>query len=555
MQRNLTAFSESEFDLVIVGGGITGACLAWDAVNRGYTVALVEKGDFGASTSSASSKLLHGGIRYLQQGRFDKVRESAMERVYYQTLAPHLCQYVPFAVPTYPGLSKGKWLLRFAMWLYQLICAGQNRHIRDSSKKVPGWKMLSKSQFAASIPEFNFHRITGAALFYESHMQSSERMTLAFIESSILKGAKVANYVNVDGFLLKNGKVCGVTATDLMENKPLQIKAACVINAAGPWIPLLNKSISTRSIVTAFSKGAHIVTSPVTKNVAVALPTQKQNQAIVNRGGRHVFIIPWRGCSLIGTTYDSYHGELDKVRPDEHDIEELISDINSAFGNEVLTRRDVKYSFAGIYPLIDDKINTKVYQGTGEYQIVDHQLIDGIEGLVTVFGAKFTTARLLAEKALDEIGVKFNKPLHACRTKTTALACGDIDDISAFRQRKKAEYKAYLSEQTIDHLVTYYGNNIDKLITYVKDDPQWASPLATGYPDIAAQIVFAAEQELTCHLDDILFRRTGLGTLGNPGTDVIDQCAAIVSEVFAWDDSTRQAEIDRVLAYYDYSNS
>jgi glycerol-3-phosphate dehydrogenase len=552
MKRTLTELEQKTFDIIIIGGGITGACLAWDAINRGLTVALIEKDDFGAATSSASSKLLHGGIRYLQQGRIDKVRESALERVHYQYIAPHLSHYVPFVVPTYTSLSKGKLLLRFGMLLYHIICLGQNRRLRDPAKKVPGWRMLNKKQLLQYIPNLASNHTTGAVLFQESHMYSSERMTLAFINSCIRKGAVAMNYICADDFIVADQKVSGIKATDMLSGQSLTIRAECVINAAGPWIPLLNKSISTRRIVTAFSKGAHVVTLPITNNVAIALPTRKQSQSIINRGGRHVFIIPWRGHSLIGTTYDAYDGELDEVRPTENNIEELISDINSAFGEIVLHRKDIKYSFAGIYPLIDDVINTKVYQGTGEYQIVDHKNTDNLDGLVTVFGAKYTTARLLAEKALNKIIYKFTKPLKSCQTKRLQLSCGDIDNVEQYRMLKCTEYADVLPANVIDHLITYYGTEIDSIIKYVVKDKQWAQFLSTKYPNIEAQIIYAIEHEMACHLDDVLFRRTGLGTLGHPGSDVIERCANIMSDYLQWDTVRRESEIKRVLSYYQY---
>ena len=282
MKRKLNDLFKKKFDLVIIGGGITGACLAWDAVNRGLSVALIEKSDFGAATSSASSKLLHGGIRYLQQGRIDKVRESALERVYYQCIAPHLSHYVPFVVPAYKGLLKSKLLLQIGMFLYHVICFGQNRWLRDPGKKVPSWQMLSKEQLLHYIPGFVSNNTTGAVLFQESHMYSSERMTLAFICSSVKKGAVAANYVCANDFILTDNMVSGIRATDCLSGKSLTIRAECVINAAGPWIPLLNKTISTRRIVTAFSKGAHIVTTPITNNIAIALPTRKQSQSITS---------------------------------------------------------------------------------------------------------------------------------------------------------------------------------------------------------------------------------------------------------------------------------
>ena len=554
MNRSLPKFTQKTYDVLIIGGGITGACLAWDAVNRGLTVGLVEKNDFGAATSSASSKLIHGGIRYIQQGRIDKIRESALERIYYQKIAPHLSNYIAFVVPSYRGWLKSKLVLGIGMFLYQLVCLGQNSRLKDTCKKVPGWKMLTKNQVEDYVHGIELDGITGGAIFYESHMQSSERMTLAFIMSAANNGASVANYVRTDSFIRNENKVKGVCVTDLLTGKNHEIYAKCVINAAGPWIPLLNKELSTKKIVTAFSKGAHIVTSQITIDAAIALTTKKKNQGFINRGGRHIFIIPWRNHSLIGTTYDAYEGELDRVRPTEQDIEELISDINAASGCNVLDRSQVKYSFAGIYPLIDNKINTKVYQGTGEYQIVDHAESDGLDGVVTVFGAKYTTARLLAEKALNKIQRKFSRSISKCKTRTLALPCGDIDNISNFREAKKNQYAELLNKNVIEHLVTYYGKDIDDLIAYVQRDPDWGKLLSADYPDIEAQIIYAIEHEMAYHLDDILFRRTGLGTLGNPGMDVIERCADIMSQTLQWDAETRQSEIDHVLSYYHYED-
>jgi len=553
MQRDLDSLKNTPFDLVIIGGGITGACLAWDAINRGLSVALIDKNDFGAETSSASSKLIHGGIRYLQQGKLAKVRESALERAYYQKIAPQLTNYIPFVVPAYKNVLKSKWVLYAGMLAYQLICVGQNSSLQDKKKKIPGWKSLSKAQLSEYIPELELAGVTGGVVFFESHMESSERTTLAFISSAVKKSAVVANYICADSFHRDGNTVNGVNVTDRQSGEQFTISAGCVVNAAGPWIPLLNEALGENKLVTAFSKGAHIVTDKITGNAAIALATKKQNTAIINRGGRHVFVIPWRGHSLIGTTYDAYENELNDVRPTEDDINELISDINSALGQEVLNRDKVRYSYAGIYPLIDDDINTKVYQGTGEYQVIDHAEKEQVDGLVTVFGAKFTTARLLAEKAIDQISTKFNKKLKPCQTRNTPLHSGDISDIIEFRRRKQSQYKEQLSADSIDHLVTHYGTDIDQVLAYVEKDSRWAQRLSEQYPDIEAQVIYAAEHEMVCHLDDFIFRRSGLGTLGNPGDALLNRCNAILSEQLLWEQPRQAKEMARVKKYYQYN--
>lgn len=548
MKRALSALTETTFDLVIIGGGITGACLAADAAMRGLSVALVEKGDFGAATSSASSKLLHGGIRYLQQLNFAKVRESAKERVYFQQLAPHLTNYIPFIVPTYSSFSKGKFVMKSAMTLYEIICTGQNAVLDDVSKKVPPSHFLSQQGVSEVIPDLQSEGMTGGVVFYESHMHSSERMTLAFIEMAQHHGASVANYLEVESFLgADKGSVIGVQVKDRLSGESLEIHASLTLNAAGPWIPGLNFNIGGQGVVNAFSKGAHIVTRPITNGHAVAMPTRKQNQAVINRGGRHVFIIPWRGYSLIGTTYGSYEGNLDDVCATESDIDEMIADINSAMGADVLSRSDVLHAFAGIYPLIDDVINTNVYQGTGKYQIVDHSKTDNLNGLVSVFGAKFTTARLLAEKALNDIAPLFDKPPGCCQTRKSQLVSGSIQDLPAYRTEQKKCYGDILSDVVIDNLITNYGVNIHRIIKLMEENPVFTQELVPERLVLAAEVVYAARHEMACHLDDFVFRRTGLGTLGNPGEEVLRHCAKLMGQELDWDKNRIEEEIARVL--------
>lgn len=567
MNRILSELRNNTFDLVIIGGGITGACLAADAAMRGLSVALVEKGDFGAATSSASSKLLHGGIRYLQQLNFAKVRESAKERIYFQQLAPHLTSYIPFIIPTYTSFTKGNFVMRSAMTLFEIICAGQNNILSDVSKRVPASHFLSRDEVKKVVPDLQSDNITGGFVFYESHMYSSERMTLGFVETAQQHGASVANYLEVKSFPgAEKGRVSGVQVNDLLSGESFDIQASLVVNAAGPWIPMLNNNIgqSDRSakkvegVVNAFSKGAHIITRQLTQGHAVALPTTRQNQAVINRGGRHVFIIPWRGYSLIGTTYRPYKGDLNEVHATENDIDEMISDINSALGSdtgaEVLHRDDVLHAFAGIYPLIDDVINTNVYQGTGKYQIVDHSKTDNLDGLVSVFGAKYTTARLLAEKALDVIAPRFDKQISHCKTRSSRLVSGNIEDMQSFRSEQRTHYGSLLPETVINNLVTNYGTNIHHLIKLIEEDSSLAEELVPGGQILAVETVYSARHEMASHLDDFVFRRTGLGTLGNPGEKVLRHCAKLMAQELGWNQQRIDEEMLQTLCGFPADN-
>jgi glycerol-3-phosphate dehydrogenase len=552
VKRNLADLQQTEFDILIIGGGITGACLALDAVLRGLSVALVEKNDFGAATSSASSKLLHGGIRYLQQLNLKKVRESALERIYFQQLAPHLTSYIPFIIPTYSSFSKSRLVMRTAMILYEMLCAGHNRILSDPAKRVPDGRFISAREINDLIPGLSMKGITGGVGFYESHMHSSERMTLAILGTAQQHGAAIANYITAESFIgAKTGRIRGIRARDVIGDTGFDIRASLVINAAGPWIPVLNNSIQkgkqAEVIVSGYSKGVHIVTRSLTRGHAVALPTRQKIQAVFGRGGRHVFIIPWRDCSLIGTTYSPYDGDLDDVRANDTDVQEMLGHINSALGNDVLQRKDVLYAFAGLYPLVDDFIKPKVYQGTGKYQIVDHTVTDNLEGLVTVFGAKFTTARLVAEKTIDKVADRFSKPLGKCKTRQFRLVSGDFDNYMQYLDEKKICYGPVVGGATVEHLVINYGTGIDKVIKCIEEDPSHGEVLAVGRQVLAAEIIHAAREEMVCHLDDAVFRRTGLGTLGNPGVDVLRQCAQLLAKELGWNNERIEEEVKKTL--------
>jgi glycerol-3-phosphate dehydrogenase len=314
VKRRPEKLADREFDILVIGGGITGGWLAFDCASRGLSVALIEKGDFGEATSAKSSKLLHGGIRYLQQLDFAKVRESALERAVYQRVAPHLTNFVPFLVPTYRTLPKGRSMLCAGMALYRLLCQGENRIIPDTAKRIPRGGMLSREEVLRAVP-IQSAGVTGGYVFYESHMENSERMTLAVVKSAARAGAVCANYMRADGFLESDRVVCGVAATDLETGARFDIRARVSVNAAGPWSERLNGALGGGAAgrITGFSQGSHLVTRQLIERYAIAIPTRYRGANVVDRGGRHIFILPWRGYSLIGPSYVAAGSDLDRL--------------------------------------------------------------------------------------------------------------------------------------------------------------------------------------------------------------------------------------------------
>lgn len=551
MKRDLQALERGDFDVVVVGAGISGACVAYDAACRGLTVALIDRGDFGAATSSASSKLLHGGMRFLQQLRFDKVRESAFERAYFQNLAPHLTRWVPFIVPTYRGLARSKALLGAGMLAYEALATGQRKALRDPAKYPPASRWLDAAELRRLVPGIGGEGLTGAALFYESHMHNSERMTLAFVSGAAIRGATVANYVTARQLTRAGDRVTGVRAVDVATDREMIVHARLVVNAAGPWINQVNGGVTSPGsgeLLTGLARGAHLVTRPLTGGVAVALPTGRRAQALIDRGGRHVFIIPWRGHSLVGTSYAPHRDGPDAVVATEADIESLLGDLRSALGEESVSRADVRWAYAGLYPLTSTHADPDTYQGAIDFQVVDHAATDGVKGLLSAFGAKYTTARLLAERTIDQALRKLQRAHVPTATRSGRLPAGDFDDLERFRAAAQARYHKLLSTEAIDHLVSNHGADMGAVAALVAAQPELGRPLADSQPTLAAEVLHAVDQELALHLSDFAYRRSGLATLGDPGAGALEMAARLMGERHGWDAARRHREIDVVMA-------
>ena len=546
MRRDLASLQATTFDVIVIGGGISGACIAYDASLRGLSVALIERGDFGGETSAASSKLIHGGIRYLQQARIDKVLESATERAHLQRLAPHLIHWVPFLIPTHPGLRRGRPLLQTGMAAYELLTRTANRRITDPANRVPAGVYLGRAALAARAPALAARAdVTGAHVLYESHLHSSERMTLAFVKSAVRHGAAVANYAPATRLIQSGGRLEGVTATDAMTGTSIDVRGRILVNAAGPWLAELNDQLTLgglRRAITGFSRGAHIITRSLIDQFAVALPTARKASTLVDRGGRHIFIIPWRGLSLIGTSDRPHAAGLERIVPEEEDVAALLADVAAALPEVNLTRHDVRHAFAGLYPLTAGELSPDVYQGSGNFQIIDHGRAGGIEGAISALGAKYTTARRLGERATDLVCAKLGRTASVSRTATTPLVGGEIDDLGGFTAEAMARHAPRLDPPAVRHLIRHYGTETDAVVDAATGSPTGLAPLSSSRPSLEAEVTFAVDREMAVTLDDVVFRRTGLGTIGHPGDACLRRCAALMADRLGWsaDETDRQ---------------
>lgn len=534
MKRFIEHPGSKVYDIIVIGGGISGAAVAYEAASQGYAVALVEKSDFGAGTSAATSKLIHGGLRYLANFEFGLVRESLKERKTLENIAPNLVYPLPFLVPLYKTGIRNKWILEPGMIIYDMLSYDKGS-TWDESKKLPWHRLLSRHKALEIEPLVQSEELTGALLYYDCANLNPERLTLAFIKSAVKHGANVANYARVEDFIRETGRISGVVVRDLVHGRTHTLGGKLVVNCGGPWADLLLDLArgEPASQHIRRSEGIHLVTRLLTQQDAAVgglTPT-----------GRPCNLIPWRGHTLIGTTDREYIGDPDAYAVTRAKIEEYIAEINAAFNDPNLLRyADVIYAYGGLRPLIDDQTK-EVYKTSRKYEIFDHEQ-DGLPGLLSVEGGKYTTSRNLAEKVLKVVGKKFGGRKAKSITGGRHLAGCEIQDITAFINQSKSCYGDY-PEHTVDYLARIYGSELPQVMEIARRDPQYAVALnADG--EMPAQVLYAIRNEMAIRLTDILLRRTGIGTLGHPGSEVLQTVAQIAARELKWSQARITQELD-----------
>jgi len=520
------------FDVLVIGGGITGAAVAYETSSRGLRVALVEKKDFGWATSAATSKLIHGGLRYLQNMEFGLVRESLRERRILSNIAPNLVYPVPFLVPGYRDLRRNKWMLRAGLTLYDML-AFDRGWILDPARRIPHHRWFSREQILEMEPAVRERGMTGGSLYYDCQSIHPERLTLAFVKSAVRCGARAANYARVTGFLGSGGgRVEGVEVQDLLGGRTLEVRARLVVNCGGPWADIVLQMADRGSLQHQIkrSEGVHILTRELRSRHAVVMWTPS---------GRHFFMIPWRGLQLIGTTDKEYVGDPDAYRVSLRSIEELIRDTNDSIGDGTLKVQDVVFAFGGLRPLVDEQTEG-TYESSRKYEIFDHAE-GGMQALITVEGGKYTTSRHLAVNVAKLVEEKLGVPRQRTQTHRRFLAGCDILSVERFLCGLGERYGDF-SEATRDHVGRNYGTECGNVFALARQEPELAEVL-NSEGQLLAAAAYAAGEEMARTLNDILFRRTGLGNVGHPGEEVLRKVAEVAARRLGWDGPRLEAEL------------
>ncbi len=533
MQRDLSRLSSEQFDLLIIGGGATGCFTARDAASRGLKVALIEKGDFASATSAHNSKLVHGGLRYLRNAEFGLVRESLRERRILQAIAPHLVRPLSFLLPLYGKSVLDRLTLATGLTLYDLLAWDRGR-LEDPALRPPAHHWLSRDKALAAEPVLAGDGFSGAFAYPDAQMFMPERIALENLIDAAAHGAALANHLGAGKLILREGKAIGAEALDGFTGTRFDIRAKTVLLAMGPWSDLFLTATMGRPAVHRLvrSKGIHLLVPAMTQGHALTMEA----------GDGHFFVMPWRGHTLIGTTDSEFKDDPGTVAVRESDIAAFLAVINRYLPSAQLRREDVLFAYAGLRPLVaDGKAGT--YGVSRRAELVDHAG-EGIDGLFSALGGKWTTSRALAQSVTDALMRKLDRKGKAA-TAVTPLPGGRID---RFQSMVAGFEKTYPGVAAMRHLAHMYGARLPLLLKGARLTD--LVPLNVS-GDVTAQILFSVREEMALTLEDVVMRRTSIGQFGRPRPEVLSLVAGLMGLELGWSPARQQDEIDGVNRLYE----
>jgi glycerol-3-phosphate dehydrogenase len=524
----LEALEHAPFDVLIIGGGIVGTGIARDLALRGLKVALVEREDLASGTSSRPTRLIHGGLRYLEMFDFGLVRTDMREREVLLRLAPHLVQPLQFLMPMFGRGVLYRAKLQAGMQLYDAL---------SFDKSLPTRQWLNKRQLLRLEPGISPESLQGAWQFYDGQVALVERLVVENALDAAQHGGVIATYVEATGFLRDElGGVTGARLTDRLGSNPLEVRARLTVNATGPWLDLTTAGIRQgRRPLLRLTKGVHVVTPSASR---------KAHVLFAHRDGRLFFVIPWMGYSLVGTTDTDFDGDPADAAPTEEDVEYLVEEARRVFPDGPFDT--IYYAYAGVRALVriehvsEGKVSRK-------HALYDHARRDGVPGLVSVVGGKITGYRAIAEEVGDLVARKLRwRSPRGSLTDMQPLPGGHLLDLDTYVEENvwpRAEALGLDREQA-HHLGSIYGSMTPAVLARIERNPSLAERVCPDAPTIAAQIEHAVQAEWALSLGDVLLRRTGLGLQACQALDCLDVVADRVATLLDWSPTERERQVE-----------
>lgn len=521
------ALGDGDYDVVIIGGGMAGAGAARDLALRGVSVALIEKGDFASATTAQSSKLIHGGLRYLELFDFGLVRESLRERETLGRLAPHLIRPLPFLVPIYRDSSRGLIKVRLGLALYDWLTPGRRRD---------RYRVLRPVDTLSLEPAIRAEDLRGAGYYFDDLLVFPERLCLENVLSACRHGARAFNYAQVEEIVRdRRGAVAGVKARDLLTGRVVTLGARVLVNATGPWVDEL------RALAGVAERGPRILRR--TKGIHCVLP-RLTDHAIYHAtsDGRMIFVIPWREFSLVGSTDTDFEGDPDRLWATGDEVRYLLGEVRRALPDPRVAFERVVYTYAGVRPLSYE-------EGTRESDISRaHKVVAEAGGrFLSITGTKLTCFRSLAAELGDQVVRAFGRRAPA---RTHRLTLDGLDgeagrvEARAWLDVSAEVASSGLSRETLETLVTTYGRGYARVLDLAGKVAGGTECLCPSNPDIVAQLHAAVQDEMAVSLQDVLLRRTGIGTSGCEGTDCAEAIGSRMARLAGWTPRRLQAELD-----------
>ena len=537
MLRDLDALTGRTFDVLVVGGGIYGLTIAYDAAQRGLTVALIERADFGSGASFNHLRTIHGGLRYLQTLDITRSRESVVERRVMATIAPHAVRPLPFALPLYRSITRGVTAMRAGFLVDRLVAYDRNRAVAPSHQ-LPAGRVVSGDALRR-FPGLHRRGVAGAAVWYDYVTTEADRLTLSFGIAAVQHGAVLANHVEAVALLADGKRAVGVRARDSLGGRELEVAARVTVNATGAGVNTLLEPIGA-SLRLPMVKAMNLVTERDAGEAALGGRTA---------AGRSLFLVPWRGRALFGTWQSTSLCRPEDTGIVEADVVSFIRQLNEAFPSLDLRPADVTLIHRGIVPAVAANGG---YSLEGHEQVRDHAKdgANAIEGLMSVVGAKYTTARGVAERVTDRLFAKLQRKAVPCRTAKAALPGGDIPDVAAAIADARRDCDFELPSDTIPHLLAAYGSRYRDVLALCADRSELRTRVADDSPVIGAELVWAVRHEMAPTLADAVIRRTPLGALGYPGDMAVDRAADLVGSELGWPVDRRRTEVAALRRFY-----
>ncbi len=541
MNRDLAALADAEFDVVIVGGGIYGACAARDAALRGLKVALIDRGDFGGETSHNSLKLIHGGMRYIQHFDLRRMRQSVVERRIWLTAAPHLVRPVQFVNPTYGRSTRSAAAFWVALKVHGVVGFDRNKGV-PVENLIPSGRIISAGEFRQVLPDLPIPGLNGGAFWYDGQMLNSNRLLLECVISAVEHGAVVANYVEAVEVLERRNRVCGVRVQDGLSGEKFDITGRVTINTCGPWIDVLRsrgpKRLRPNGAIP-LTKSINVVTRQITGDYAYGVISQQRSDSLVDSGRRMFFATPWRGLSVVGTTHEQFDGNPDDCSVSEQELQAFLDEFNSVCPMAELDLSDIVYCHCGLTPG-DEPTHRDAAGRARQSIIINHESENGLAGLFSVISVKYTTARLVAEKVMDMVMTSLSRPVAVRLTRNSALPGAhdypghenlEREIISSGQCRK-------MSAESAELLAINYGTRWNLVIE--RNHERIAECGDSLFRLIGK---YAVLHEMAVRLEDVVFRRTDFAERGVLSDANLKWCAGMMAENLGWTDTQKNEEI------------